>query len=150
MGKRFVEAPLECLWWADDMSAFAIGDRDQFRWRQMIVTADWVDTPMFENGVATASERLGDPPGDLRLEPFVEGTCVQIMHLGPGNEEAWALMTRLHDEYLPAHGFMAAAAHHEIYLSDPARVPPDKVKTVLRQPVVPASAPGASASRLPG
>jgi hypothetical protein len=136
MGRRFVEAPLECLWWADDMAAFAAGDRAEFRWRQMIVTADWVDPQMFENGVATASERLGEPPKDLRLERFAEGTCVQIMHVGPENEEAWALMTRLHDEYLPAHGLVAAGPHHEIYLSDPARVRAEKLRTVLRQPVV--------------
>ena len=140
MGKRFVEAPLECLWWADDMAAFAAGNRAEFRWRQMIVTADWVDGPMFDGAVATASERLGEPPDDLRLERFEEGTSVQIMHIGPENEDAWALMARLHDEYLPDHGLVAAGPHHEIYLSDPARVPPEKLRTVLRQSVVRAGA----------
>lgn len=140
MGKNFVEPPLECLWWADDMSDFIAGDRDKFRWRQMIVTADWVDEAMFNHAVATTSQRLGEPPSTLRLERFAEGTCVQIMHIGPENDEARAVMARMHQEFLPAHGLVATGYHHEIYLSDPSRVTPEKLRTVLRQPTTPAVA----------
>jgi hypothetical protein len=142
MGKRFAEPPLECLWWADDMADFIAGNRDEFRWRQMIVTADWVDRELFDRGVAHASERLGDPPAGLRLERFAEGMSVQIMHVGPENEDAVAIMARLHDEYLPEHGLVAVGYHHEIYLSDPSRVAPEKLRTVLRQPVVDAASLG--------
>jgi hypothetical protein len=147
MGKRFVEAPLECLWWADDMADFVAGNRDRWKWRQMIVTADWVDQEMFGRAVSAASERLGEPPSTLRLERFTEGTSAQIMHIGPEDEEAVNTMARLHEEFLPEHDLVAIGYHHEIYLSDPKRVPPDKLRTVLRQPVADKAAVGRAESQ---
>ena len=135
MGKSFVEPPLEGLWWADDMNDFIAGNRDKLKWRLMIVTADWVDQEMFDQAVAKASERLGEPPSSLRLERFAEGMCVQIMHVGPNSEEP-ATLARLHHEFLPQHNLVPNGHHHEIYLTDPERVAPEKRKTVLRQPVV--------------
>jgi hypothetical protein len=134
MGKRFVEPPLEGLWWADDMNDLVAGNRDKLKWRLMIVTADWVDQEMFDQAVAKASERLGEPPSSLRLERFAEGTSVQIMHVGPNSEEA-ATIARLHNEFLPEHDLVPNGHHHEIYLTDANRVAPEKRKTVLRQPV---------------
>jgi hypothetical protein len=139
MGKRFVEPPPECLWWADDMADFIAGNRDRFRWRQMIVTADWVNAEMFNQAVAAAMKRLGTRPRSLRLDTFAEGLCVQIMHIGPENDEARTTMTRLHKEFLPEHNLVANGYHHEIYLSDPRRVAPEKLRTVLRQPVMQSS-----------
>jgi hypothetical protein len=135
MGAAFVEPPPECLWWADDIADLIAGNRDELRWRQMIVTADWVDVEMFDRARAEASEGLGEPPSSLRLERFAEGMSVQIMHVGPENEEARATMARLHDEFLPRHDLVPNGHHHEIYLSDPKRVAPEKLRTVLRQPV---------------
>jgi hypothetical protein len=134
MGKRFVEPPLEGLWWADDLNDFIAVNRDKLKWRLMIVTADWVDAEMFDQAVAKASERLGEPPSSLRLERFAEGTSVQIMHVGPNSEEA-ATIARLHSQFLPDHHLLPNGHHHEIYLTDPSRVAPEKRKTVLRQPV---------------
>jgi hypothetical protein len=136
MGKNFVEAPLEVLWWADDMADFIAGNRDKFKWRQMIVTADWVDEEMLHEAVAKTSERLGEPPGSLRLERFAEGKSVQIMHVGP-ESAAIPTMARLHDGFPPEHSLVAVGYHHEIYLTDPGRTAPEKLKTVLRQPVGP-------------
>jgi hypothetical protein len=135
MGKDFVEPPLEGLWWADDMDDFIAGNRDKLKWRMMIVTADWVTDAMFKQAVATASERLGEVPGDLRLERFHEGRCVQIMYVGDYRKEAATLATRLHDEFLPEHDLRPNGHHHEIYLSDPNRVAPERMRTVVRQPV---------------
>jgi hypothetical protein len=134
MGKSFVEPPLEGLWWADDMNDFIAGNRDKLRWRLMIVTADWVDKEMFDQAVVNATERLGEPPSSLRLERFAEGMSVQIMHVGPNSEEP-ATLVRLHNEFLPAHHLFPNGHHHEIYLTDPNRVAPEKLRTVLRQPV---------------
>ena len=136
MGKRFVEPPLEVLWWADDMTDFIAGDRAKFKWRQMIVTADWVSSTMLDDAVASAASRLGTPPTTLRIEQFDEGTCAQIMHIGT-ESEATPTVDRLHNEFLPAHGLEAVGRHHEIYLSDPSRVAAEKMRTVLRQPVRP-------------
>ena len=135
MGKDFVEAPLEVLWWADDVNDFIARNKDKWKWRLMIVTADWVNQDMFEQALATASERLGEAPASLRLGRYVEGRSVQIMHVGPENEEAAAVARRLYDEFLPGNSLVPNGHFHEIYLSDPGRVAPEKMRTVLRQPV---------------
>src|SRR3990172_9623 len=135
MGKDFVEAPLEVLWWADDVNDFIARNKDKWKWRLMIVTADWVNQDMFEQALATGSERLGEAPASLRLGRYVEGRSVQITHIGPENEEAAAVARRLYDEFLPGHNLVPNGHFHEIYLSDPSRVAPEKMRTVLRQPV---------------
>ncbi len=135
MGRNFVEPPLEGLWWADDMQDFIKGNKSKLYWRMMIVyEPDWLTEKMFEHGVAGAKERLGDPPVSLRLETYCEGLSAQIMHVGPPSGEA-AAIARLHSEFLPAQNLVPNGYHHEIYLTDPNRVAPEKQKTVLRQPV---------------
>jgi hypothetical protein len=138
MGPRFVEPPLEALWWADDIEDLVSGNRAKLKWRLMIVTADWVDQAMMDEAVTEASQRFGKPPPGLRLERLVEGMSAQIMYIGP-NEEETATLARLHHEFLPEHGLVAAGHHHEIYLTDPKRVAPERRRTVLRQPVAPAA-----------
>lgn len=134
MGKRFVEPPLEGLWWADDPQDFVCGKREKLNWRMMVVyEPDWLTTRMFEDGVAQARVRLGEPPASLRLECYHEGLSAQIMYVGPGEAEA-PTIKRMHEEFLPAQGLVASGYHHEIYLTDPNRVAPEKRKTVLRQP----------------
>jgi hypothetical protein len=135
MGKDYVEPPLECLWWSDDINDFIAGKKDKLKWRLMIVaTADWLRQEMFEQAVAKASDRLGKVPAGLRLESYAEGKSVQIMHVGPPSTIA-ATVARLHYEFLPANNLVPNGHHHEIYLNDPRRVAPEKLKTVLRQPV---------------
>jgi hypothetical protein len=135
MGKDFVEPPLEGLWWADDIEDFICGNRDKLNWRMMIVyEPDWLTAEMLDDAVATAKARLGEPPGRLRLESLHEGLSAQIMHIGPPSAERETL-ARLHRKFLPAHSLIAHGHHHEIYLTDPNRVAPEKQKTVLRQPV---------------
>lgn len=137
MGKSFVEPPLEGLWWADEMEDFICGNRDKLNWRLMIVyEPDWLTAEMFDDAVDTAKARLGEPPPSLRLESYHEGLSAQIMHVGPNSAEA-PTIARLHREFLPAHKLIPNGYHHEIYLTDPNRVAPEKLKTVLRQPVRP-------------
>ncbi len=134
MGKDFVEPPLEGLWWADDMKDFICGNRDRLNWRMMIVyEPDWLTTKMFDDAVDAAKGRLGDPPDSLRLEAYHEGLSAQIMHVGPPNAEG-PIIARLHEEFLPANNLRPKGHHQEIYLTDPNRVAPQKMKTVLRQP----------------
>jgi hypothetical protein len=135
MGKNFVEPPLECLWWADDMCDFIAGRMDKLKWRQMIVaTADWLEKEMFDQAVEQASKKLGEVPAGLRLARYDEGKSVQIMHVGPPRTIATAI-DRLYNDYLPAHDLTTNGHHHQIYLNDPRRVAPEKLRTVLRQPV---------------
>ncbi len=135
MGKNFVEPPLEGLWWADDMADFVAGSKDKLKWRMMVPTANWVRDDMLAEAVTEAAKRLGEAPKGLRLDHLDEGRSVQIMHVGPYEEEAATLTRRLHKEFLPAHGLVPNGRHHEIYLTDPRRTAPEKTKTVLRQPV---------------
>lgn len=138
MGKNFVEPPLEGLWWADNMQDFTCGKKDKLNWRMMIVfEPDWLTAEMLDDGVAKAKARLGEPPATLRLESYPEGLSAQIMHVGPPSAEA-ETVARLHREFLPARNLTPNGHHHEIYLTDPNRVAPEKQKTVLRQPVCPA------------
>jgi hypothetical protein len=135
MGKDFVEPPLEGLWWADDPDDLIEGNRDKLKWRMMIVTADWVDQVLFDQAVEETRQRLGEAPQSLRLDRLFEGRCVQIMYTGDYAKGAAGLAARLHHEFLPEHDLVPNGHHHEIYLTDPNRVAPEKMRTVLRQPV---------------
>ena len=70
------------------------------------------------------------------LERFAEGDCLQRLHLGPYTDEA-PVLADLHDKVMPGLGLTFGGKHHEIYLSDPRRVAPEKLRTILRQPVKP-------------
>lgn len=134
LGRDYTVAPLEGLWWADDMSAFVAGDRANWRWTAMIMQPDWITPALFAAAVDKARGKLGAPPPSLRFDAFDEGLSVQIMHVGPYRDEA-PTIARLHGEFLPANGLVENGHHHEIYLSDPARTASEKLKTVIRQPV---------------
>ncbi|KAA3639208.1 MAG: hypothetical protein DWP92_04985 [Armatimonadetes bacterium] len=134
LDRDYVVPPLEALWWADDMSAFTTNDRDAWFWTAMIMQPDWITAKMFNKVVKQASSKLGSPPDTLRFELFAEGLSVQILHVGPYADEA-PTVARLHNEYLPDNGLVENGHHHEIYLSDPLRSSPEKLKTVIRQPV---------------
>ena len=134
MEKDFVAPPLEGLWWADDINDFIVGNKDKWKWRTMIVLPDWVGLDIYEEAVEKASKKLGKRPESLRVERFHEGKCVQIMHIGPYSAEGPTLQ-RMHEDYIPANGLTETGYHHEIYLNDPRRTAPEKLKTVLRQPV---------------
>jgi len=133
-GKDFVAPPFEALMWADDMNDFINDNKDNWKWQLMINFPAWVSDETFEEAVLKAEKKLGERPKSLRMEYFTEGKSVQIMHIGPYSEEGPTL-ARLHSEFLPANGLVPTGHHHEIYLNDPRRTAPEKLKTVLRQPV---------------
>ena len=134
LGNDYVVPPLESLWFADDMSAFVTGARDEWRWTQMIMAPDWINAKMFAAALAEASKKLGAPPPSLRFEAFDEGLSAQILFIGPYADEA-PVIAQLHKEYLPENGLTENGLHHEIYLSDPRKTAPAKLKTIIRQPV---------------
>ncbi|MFI5801402.1 GyrI-like domain-containing protein [Streptomyces sp. NPDC051561] len=136
LGRDYVVMPLEGLWWAEDMDSFT-GARDKSRWdwTMMIMTPDWIDQQMFDAAVQQAGAK-GDLAclGELRLEALSEGTCVQTLHIGPYDDEA-DVLARMHHEFIPGNGLRMTGKHHEIYLGDPRKVAPAKLRTILRQPV---------------
>ncbi|MFQ5506620.1 MAG: GyrI-like domain-containing protein [Planctomycetota bacterium] len=138
MGRSFVEPPLEGLWWADDMCDLVAGNKDELKWRLMIPAPAWATGDMFAAAVARAEEKRGKAPQSLRLDRYHEGESVQITYVGPYEKEAPKIARRLHEEFLPAHALVPNGPHHEIYLNDTRRTPPEKWRTVVRQPVRPA------------
>lgn len=136
LGRDYVVMPLEGLWWADDMDAFTSQrDKSRWDWTMMIMTPDWLDGQAFQAAIErTAVKAEPARLGEVRLEPLVEGMCAQTLHVGPFDDEG-PVLERLHHEFIPENGLRLAGKHHEIYLSDPRRTAPEKLRTVLRQPV---------------
>jgi hypothetical protein len=125
---------LEALWSVSD-GEFAITRKDNWLWTAMILQPAIITPDIFAEGLAQLRKKRGDSPAlaRLRLESFHEGLSVQIMHLGPYSTEP-ATLERMH-AFADANGYRLRERHHEIYLGDPRRSAPDKLKTVLRHPV---------------
>jgi hypothetical protein len=133
-GRDFVVAPLEGLWSAADPASFVARRKGEWDWTMLIMMPDFVDEPAFESAREMAQAKLGEVPEGLRLEAQEEGLCLQALHVGSYDDEG-PLLARLHEEIMPAGGYTFAGRHHEIYLSDPRKTAPVKLKTILRQPV---------------
>jgi hypothetical protein len=135
LSKDYGVAPLEGLWSAQDPSAFGRRAKDEWRWTMMIMQPEWITADMVSAALETAKAKKNLPALlKLRFESYDEGESVQILHIGSYDEEAPTLK-RLHQEYMPEHGLTFNGQHHEIYLGDPRKTAPAKLKTILRQPV---------------
>lgn len=125
--------PLEGLWWADDMDDFLHGGRDRWKWTAMMAVPGVVTAKVLADARAKAAERKPLPALPLlRLEKFREGRAAQTMYVGPFAEEG-PTITALH-RFIEESGHRLAGRHHEIYLSDPRRTAPAKLRTIIRQP----------------
>jgi hypothetical protein len=133
-GKDFVMMPLEGLWSAPDPESFTARRKDEWDWTMMIMVPDFVDADTFHAAALKVRAKLGTLPESLRLESLEEGLCLQALHIGSYDDEG-PLLATLHREIMPAAGYTFAGRHHEVYLSDPRKTPPEKLKTLLRQPV---------------
>ena len=125
--------PLEGLWWADDMSDFSSGNKQNWKWTLMIMQPDFITDDI----VAQATTQLKNkknPKGvdSVRFGKMQEGKCAQIMHIGPFSEEAGTI-AKLH-AFVTSAGHELRGKHREIYLSDMRRTAPEKLKTIIRQP----------------
>tara|TARA_A100001391_G_scaffold1033_5_gene1463 strand:- start:20700 stop:21332 length:633 start_codon:yes stop_codon:yes gene_type:complete len=140
LGRDYVVPPLEGLWWADDMDAYTqAGRRDEWRWTMMLMLPEWIEPLHVHAALALkAAKKPGLDFLDVRVDKLTEGLCLQTLHLGSFAEEAPKL-AELHSRIIPERGLAfregRTGLHHEIYLSDPRRTPPEKLRTVLRQPV---------------
>lgn len=137
LDRDFVVGPLEGLWWADDPAAFITRQKDVWYWRLLVAQPDWISGTMIEDARQSALGKKGLPAIErIHHHHLEEGTSAQLLHVGSYDDEGPAL-ERLHHEYLPENGLRLAGLHHEIYLSDARRTEPAKLRTILRQPVVP-------------
>lgn len=134
LARDYVVPPLEALWSSDDPGTFVRREKDRWHWTVMITAPDFVTGAMFEDAVAKTLNKRNDRPPSLRFEPYVEGRSLQTLHIGSYDDEG-PILKRLHEEVMPALGVTFDGPHHEIYLGDPRKTDPGKLKTILRQPV---------------
>lgn len=126
--------PLEGLWWADDMDAFTSGDKNRWQWTLMIMQPEAVTVEIVEQLRLEITRKKALPALErLRFENYTEGLSAQILYIGAYADEG-PTIARMHD-FIGEKGYQRAGKHHEIYLGDPRRTAPEKLKTVLRQPI---------------
>ncbi len=135
-GKQdYAVCKLEAQWWAGECGGdFARMPKEQWNWKLMIRTPKFIGQEDLDQAVAVLLKRGKSPSvRDVKLEPLAEGTCVQMLHVGPYDREGETIA--LMKAFAEANGWQFHGRHHEIYLSDPRRVAPERLKTILREPV---------------
>lgn len=134
---EYVVPPLEGFWWQENVSGVDYGDKSAFHWISVIRVPDFITKKDFDWAVKTAINKKKLDCSSAEFITIEEGLCVQIMHIGPFDEEPKSVA--IMDEFLEANGYVndmnAERLHHEIYLSDARKVPADKWKTIIRHPI---------------
>lgn len=134
---EYVVPPLEGFWWQEHKSGIDYTDKASFQWISMIRLPDFITEKDFAWAVETATKKKKLDCSPAEFLTVDEGLCVQIMHLGPFDDEPKTIA--IMDKYLEENGYVTDITdqrhHHEIYMSDARRVAPEKLKTVIRQPI---------------
>lgn len=134
MGSSFIQAPIEMLYWADDMNDIIRGNKDNWKWKVMITLPVWIDDELFKKSVDEANKTHVDISFKPTLEWFKEGLCVQIMHKGD-IKEIPNLLDTLYTDFLPSNDLTPYGPYHEIYLDSKRSFDPLNCKMILRQSV---------------
>jgi len=130
----YVVMPLEGLWWTDDMSKFSINNKKAWKWTLMIMQPAPITKELVDKARAEVMKKKQQPALlKVRFKSYKEGLSAQIMHTGPFSAEG-PTIRKLHS-FITGHGHKIWGKHHEIYLSDFRKTKPDKLRTVLRQPI---------------
>ncbi len=133
-GDAYTVMPLEGLWWADDMDRFSPDRKGDWNWTTMIAVPGVVTAEDATRLIAETTEKKDLVAGErVRFEVLEEGASAQVMHVGPYSAEA-PTIGLLH-EFIADESLTCRGLHHEIYLGDPRRIDPAKLKTIIRQPV---------------
>lgn len=124
---------MEGLWWVED-GEFEITRMGNWRWTLMMLQPEHISEEMFQQAVQELARKKDLPSLErLRFEPFHEGLCMQIMHIGPYAEEMRTV--EVMKAFAEQNGYVARGKHHEIYLGDPRRAKPENLRTILRHPI---------------
>jgi hypothetical protein len=132
-GPDYSVAPLEGLWWTEDMASFSVEDKSDWDWTMMIMQPAEATPELVEQTVREVAQKKQPTAAELRLQRYAEGASAQVLHLGPYAEEG-PTIARLH-AFIQERGYEKRGKHHEIYLGDPRRTAPERRKTIIRQPV---------------
>ena len=134
---EYVVPPLEGFWWQDGVEGVDYSDKSAFHWISVIRLPDFITRADVEWAVQNASKKKKLDCSAAEFLTIDEGLCVQIMHIGPYDDEPTTVAVM--DAFLAENGyqndFTASRLHHEIYLSDARKVAPEKWKTVIRHPI---------------
>ena len=136
LGRDYVVPPLEGLWWAEDMEAFTTSrDKSRWDWTMMLMVPDWIGCELFDSAVErVAAKDVPTRLGEVRFETFAEGLAVPTLHVGSFDDEG-PVLDRMHHEFIPDNDLTLTGKHHEVYFSDFRKTAPEKLRTLLRQPV---------------
>lgn len=131
----YVVMPLEGLWWTEPMSQFTMENKDMWQWTAMIMQPEYVTEELFNRAVEQVQIKKNLPSlSKIKFKSLYEGLSTQLMYIGPYSAEG-PTIEKLHN-FIEENGYELRGKHHEIYLSDPRRSAPEKLKTVIRQPVM--------------
>lgn len=134
----YVVPPLEGLWWQDGQNNLDFAHKDRFQWISMIRLPDFITRADFDWAVQEATRKKKQDYSAAQFLSYDEGLCVQCMHLGPYDDEPATIAAM--DSFAKEQGctldLSETRRHHEIYLSDPRRCAPEKLRTVIRHPVL--------------
>jgi hypothetical protein len=132
--KDFAVPKLEGLWWADNNKPFLSVPRSQWQWKLLIRMPDFIKEDMQQQSIKeVAAKKKISQAQNVKLENIDEGKLVSMMHVGPYATEAESI--ELMNKFISEHRLSKNGLHHEIYPSDPNKTAPEKMKTILRQPV---------------
>lgn len=134
LGRNYVVPPLEALWWADDPTVFAAGNREVWKWTVLILLPAWITRENVDTVLHDLEKKNRKPESTVSVRTISEGESFQALHVGPFSTEG-PVLTDLHSSLMPHLGKTFAGPHHEIYLSDFRKTASEKLKTILRQPV---------------
>ena len=133
-GKDFVVPKLEGLWWTTEGKPFSEVPRQEWRWKLLIRIPEYVTQEILEKAKQEVLKRKKmELVKGVKIEKIREGKCIQILHIGPYSTEQESLIKMR--KLMEKENLVENGPHHEIYLSDPRKTPPEKLKTILRQPV---------------
>jgi hypothetical protein len=134
-GRDWKVMPLEGLWWMEDMTQFCQEKKDEWLWTVMIAQPDFITAELAAAAAAELKKRKNPAAlPKLRFERWQEGPAAQILYIGPFSEEG-PTIEKIH-AFIKSQGHKLSGKHHEIYLSDPRRTAPEKLKTIIRQPYI--------------
>lgn len=132
---NYIVMPLEGLWWSESLAEFDPEDKGKWRWTLMIMQPHAVTEDLFNEATCEIMKKKNvQLISKIRYERFAEGLSAQVMHTGPYNTEG-PDVKKLHN-FIMDNGYVLSGKHHEIYLSDPRRVKPEKIRTLIRQPMI--------------
>jgi len=127
--------PLEGLWWTDIMEQFSLENRENWKWRMMIMQPEFITMDMFAEALKTTKRKKDNPKLDfVQFISFDEGLSMQIFHKGPYGEGERESINKLHAA-ITDQGYQRRDKHHEIYFNSPLRTAPENLKTIIRQPI---------------